>query len=89
MSKTKSAFFCSHCGNESPKWTGRCPACGEWNTLVQEIIRRPGGAARVSGLQSVPVRINEIASTHEQRISACNAELDRVLGGGSWPARLF
>ncbi len=82
MSKTKSAFFCSHCGNESPKWTGRCPACGEWNTLVQEIIRRPGGAARVSGLQSVPVRINEIASTHEQRISACNAELDRVLGGG-------
>lgn len=82
MSKTKSAFFCSHCGNESPKWTGRCPACGEWNTLVQEIIRRPGGAARVSGLQSLPVRINEIASTHEQRISACNAELDRVLGGG-------
>ena len=38
MSKTKSAFFCQNCGNEAPKWLGKCPSCQEWNTFIEEII---------------------------------------------------
>lgn len=84
--KAKSVWFCKECGNESPKWMGRCPACGQWNTMVEETVvtgRKSGAvAASVPGAASRPLKLNEIDSTHESRISLNNGELDRILGGG-------
>lgn len=84
--KTKSVWFCKECGNESPKWMGRCPACGQWNTMVEETVvtgrKSLAVAASVPGAASRPVKLNEIDSTHESRISLNNGELDRILGGG-------
>lgn len=86
MVKTKSVWFCTSCGNESPKWMGRCPACGEWNTMVEETVAT-GKAARnaaveVPGGGQKPMLLSEIDSTQENRISLNNSEVDRILGGG-------
>ena len=87
--RQKTVWFCSSCGNESPKWMGRCPACGEWNTMVEEkvAVGKPSGAARqqgfhVPGSGQKPVPLSEIDSSAETRISLHNAEMDRILGGG-------
>ena len=84
--KTKSVWFCKECGNESPKWMGRCPACGEWNTMVEEVVatgkKLQPQAVVVPGAAHKPLPLAEIDSTHEQRISLNNAEVDRILGGG-------
>lgn len=85
--KIKSLYVCSQCGYESAKWYGKCPSCGEWNTLTEEIretVRNSTGAsvqARRTPL-SVPVPINEISTEDEQRYYTGSRELDRVLGGG-------
>lgn len=80
----KTAWFCSACGNESPKWSGRCPACGEWNTLVEERVASGAsksiGPARMTKSKAVPV--SKIEKTEEQRIHMPSEELNRVLGGG-------
>ncbi len=86
MAKTKSVWFCTSCGNESPKWMGRCPACGEWNTMVEETVAT-GKAARnaaveVPGSGQKPMPLSEIDSTQENRMSLNNSEVDRILGGG-------
>ena len=84
--KTKSVWFCTACGNESAKWMGRCPACGEWNTMVEETVatgKKAGDySASVPGAGSRPEPLSGIDSSSENRISLCNAELDRILGGG-------
>ena len=86
--KQKTVWFCTSCGNESPKWMGRCPACGEWNTMVEEKVAtgKPSGgrqqAFSVPGSGQKPVPLAEIDSTAEVRISLNNAEMDRILGGG-------
>lgn len=86
--KQKSVWFCTSCGNESPKWMGRCPACGEWNTMVEEKVatgKSPGGRVQsvsVPGSSQKPMPLSEIDSTAESRISLSNAEVDRILGGG-------
>ena len=84
--KVKSVWFCKECGNESPKWMGRCPACGEWNSMVEETVatgkKSPAAAVAVPGASQKPMPLAEIDSTHEQRISLNNAEMDRILGGG-------
>lgn len=85
--KIKTVWFCKECGNESPKWMGRCPACGEWNTMVEETVvtgkkSSASAAVTVPGAASRPLRLNEIDSTQEARISLNNGELDRILGGG-------
>ena len=83
--KTKSVWFCKECGNESPKWMGRCPACGEWNTMVEETVatgKKQPQTVTVPGAAHEPVPLSGIDSTHEQRISLGNAEVDRILGGG-------
>lgn len=88
--KAKTYFVCSECGFESAKWYGKCPGCGEWNCMNEE-IKSPvsksigggfsaGGGARLSG--KAPVRINEISSSEEERYHTGLSELDRVLGGG-------
>ena len=86
-SKVKSVWFCTSCGNESPKWMGRCPACGEWNTMVEETVVTgkksvSDDAVSVPGQGSRPMPLSSIDSSVENRRSLHNAELDRVLGGG-------
>lgn len=90
MAKIKKAWFCTNCGNESPKWLGKCPACGEWNTLVEEIVSKPQDSGTTTsrsitfknGIKSTPQLIGEIESLQESRIKLGNSELDRILGGG-------
>lgn len=85
--KIKTAWFCTSCGNESPKWMGRCPACGEWNTMVEETVatgKKPVGATSVNSVGSVsrPQPLSSVETGGEARVSLNNAELDRILGGG-------
>ena len=76
-------FFCKSCGNESPKWFGKCPACGEWNTCVEEKEeRRKKKEERRWKTENQPVPVKEIANAKEQRILLPYEELNRVLGGG-------
>jgi len=86
MNKTKIVFFCTSCGNESPKWQGRCPVCGQWNTY-KEHIEKPIANGRAKtvpiGESKVPRRLNELDSHEEIRFTTGNGELDRVLGGGA------
>ncbi len=81
--KEKSVFFCKSCGNESPKWFGKCPACGEWNTCVEEKeVRSKKQEDRRQKTEAVPMPIKEITNAEEQRIILPYEELNRVLGGG-------
>lgn len=83
--KTKTVWFCKECGNESPKWLGRCPACGEWNTMVEETVatgKKQSAAMSVPSSGHKPMPLSHIESTMESRISLNNAEVDRILGGG-------
>ncbi len=88
MAKTKtSAWFCTACGNETPKWEGRCPACGEWNTIVEERIpaTKSGKTTIRKGQpapQSRPTPVSSIVAGEETRIRMPSVELNRVLGGG-------
>jgi DNA repair protein RadA/Sms len=92
MSKTRTAFFCQKCGAQSPKWVGRCPSCGEWNTYIEEVIQIedkaqsfvPPGGSRAGR----PVKVQDIEAGNEKRIHTQNGELDRVLGGGVVPGSL-
>ena len=81
--KEKSVFFCKSCGNESPKWFGKCPACGEWNTCVEEKeVRSKKQEDRRQKTEVVPLPIKEITNAEEHRIALPYEELNRVLGGG-------
>lgn len=87
MAKVKTAYFCQSCGHQSPKWLGRCPSCGEWNTLVEEVLEKedkkgPIGQWKSVSLASKPKAIVEIKYEEEPRIVTIDAELNRVLGGG-------
>ena len=86
MAKTRTTFFCQSCGAQSAKWIGRCPACGEWNTYVEEIIQRneetPAYTPAGKHKSAEPRLISEITAGNEMRIDTCNHELNRVLGGG-------
>ena len=86
MAKAKTVFFCTSCGNETPKWQGRCPGCGAWNTL-EEHIEKPAavGKARSApvGLSRTPQKLNQLDIDGEIRFSTGMGELDRVLGGGA------
>ncbi len=86
MAKTKSVYVCQNCGADSPKWIGKCPSCGEWNTYVEEIISKDNSPKiNLGGLEITkqkPVRLNEVETTEESRIDTSSNELNRVLGGG-------
>ena len=86
MAKTKSVFFCTECGNETPKWMGRCPGCGAFNTM-QEHIEKPVASGRAKsapvGISRQPQRLSQVDSGDELRFSTGMGELDRVLGGGA------
>ena len=98
MAKAKTAYVCDNCGYDSPKWVGRCPSCGQWNSFkeinVSPVSTPSKGAAAVvsAGLnrqQSKPQRLSEINATEEERYDTHDAELNRVLGGGIVPGSLI
>ncbi len=86
MAKIKTVFYCTACGNESPKWTGQCAACGAWNTM-QEHQERPSPVGRGKtapvGVSRNPQKLTEVNTGDEVRFSTGMGELDRVLGGGA------
>ncbi|GAB3328110.1 DNA repair protein RadA [Marivirga atlantica] len=91
MAKTKTVYFCQNCGTESPKWIGKCPSCGQWNTYVEETIQKeknPSGYTSSRREQNKPVAIKEVVSSKEERIIVPDQELNRVLGGGIVPGSL-
>lgn len=92
MAKIKTAFFCTSCGYESMKWLGKCPACNEWNTFVEEIVEKNDKVAAAnewknyktspSKKETKIVALSEVNFTEEKRIFTNDTELNRVLGGG-------
>lgn len=96
MAKTnhKTVFFCKNCGNESPKWVGKCPACGEWNTYIEEPAAPKNAhsakysAAAGSREAKKPVKISQIKAEDLPRITLPSGELTRVLGGGLVPGSI-
>lgn len=93
MAKIKKAYFCQNCGTQHPQWLGQCKSCGEWNTLVEEVISR--GEEKIGtpkGKDKPRVKsnnLNQITFSEEHRFSSTNRELDRVLGGGIVPGSLI
>ena len=86
MAKSKSAYICSECGYESPKWYGKCPGCGEWNTMNEEMVapvsKSAEAAIKRNTSYSTPLRLQEITTADEFRYKTGIGELDNVLGGG-------
>ena len=89
MSKIKTAFFCSNCGYESAKWSGRCPSCDQWNTFVEEVISKDNKLSETEWRgfttekkETRTISLIEVVSAEEKRIITTDAELNRVLGGG-------
>lgn len=92
MAKTKTVYFCSNCGNESPKWLGKCPNCREWNTYVEEKVTVKSAKESLlpaSSMDNAPVRLSEIKGEKEERIQMPSGELNRVLGGGLVPGSII
>jgi DNA repair protein RadA/Sms len=86
MAKTKTVYFCTVCGNETPKWQGKCAACGAWNT-IEEHIEKPVAAGKVRatpiGTMRTAQKLGEVTCEAEIRFYTGMGELDRVLGGGA------
>lgn len=91
--KTKTVYVCSECGAESPKWLGRCPQCGEWNTYQEEhiVVDKKATSLAPTGLltEARAVPLNTVEQRDVVRLTTANAELDRVLGGGIVPGALI
>ena len=89
--KLKTIYVCNQCGETSPRWMGRCPSCGAWNTMTEDVVAEPtksssraAAPVRVTGQTSLtPQKLKNISTTEEKsRIVTGISELDRVLGGG-------
>ena len=96
MAKTKSLYFCQHCGYESTKWLGKCPSCNSWNTFVEEVVQKQDvgknewrSAFAVTQRIAQPKKIGEIQQGREIRLVTSDNELNRVLGGGLVPGSLI
>ena len=95
MAKDKIVYVCKECGQESPKWIGRCPSCGQWNTYIEQVVRKDSASIRFlpGGLDTEldnnkPRNLREIETNAVPRIDMKDAELNRVLGGGLVPGSL-
>ena len=94
MSKVKTAFFCSNCGYESAKWTGKCPSCGTWNSFIEEVIHKETG--KENGWKDLGelkwenkiIALQDIENVKQERILTADTELNRVLGGGIVPGSI-
>jgi DNA repair protein RadA/Sms len=90
MSKTKTVFVCQSCGAQSPKWVGKCNVCGEWNTVLEEIVAaRTSNAPQGIKESQRPLTLSEIDLDQQERIVTGNAEFDRVTGGGLVPGGMI
>ena len=87
-SKAQSQFVCQSCGNSSPRWLGKCPACNEWNSYAEERVVSEKRSHGRMPLNSTAIAITQIESAQEERIGTGIGELDRVLGGGFVPGSL-
>lgn len=98
MAKEKTVYVCSHCGQESSKWIGKCPSCGQWNTFKEFTVKPGTGNSSVGDgfrklfqtetQRTTPIPVGQIASVEEPRMDMHDAELNRVLGGGLVPGSL-
>ncbi|MCM1108027.1 MAG: DNA repair protein RadA [Clostridium sp.] len=96
MVKEKIAYVCEQCGYDSPKWVGKCPSCGRWNTFREFIVRKDSGLARQSARVGAgdddsrprPMPLGEVEAAEEPRLDMRDGELNRVLGGGLVPGSL-
>ncbi|HDM37668.1 MAG TPA: DNA repair protein RadA [Candidatus Omnitrophica bacterium] len=83
MSKTKTIYVCQECGYESPKWLGKCPECGHWNTMIEEITSKELEIHKMrKSFQDIPKSLTDIDVTEERRITSEIEEFDRILGQG-------
>ena len=85
MAKVKKAWFCQQCGSEHSQWMGQCKGCGEWNSLVEEILTKPDPSSATSvwsATESPVIKLAHVDRIAEQRLASGDSELDRVLGGG-------
>jgi DNA repair protein RadA/Sms len=95
MAKLKTTFFCQSCGAQYAKWQGQCTSCKSWNTIVEELIKKPEKVAWKTSSNSAkervstPLKISEIDTTKTPRLDTTDAELNRVLGGGIVPGSLI
>lgn len=92
--KSKVAYVCSSCGNDSPKWQGKCPVCGEWNTYVEEVVStstsaRTSVSTMFDTTKARPLLLKDVDTSQEPRIDLKDGELNRVLGGGMVPGSLI
>ncbi|MBO4564849.1 MAG: DNA repair protein RadA [Bacteroidaceae bacterium] len=91
MAKEKIAYVCNSCGYDSPKWIGRCPSCGEWNTFVEQKLGKKTASSQLSTYHSQlssPLILSKIETGDDPRINMHDNELNRVLGGGLVPGSL-
>ena len=95
MAKEKTVYVCSNCGQDSPKWVGRCPSCGEWNTY-RELAVRSNTTTKAASLHGTigreearPVRLSDVVVSEDPRYDLLDPELNRVLGGGMVPGSLI
>ena len=91
MAKTRSVFFCSECGHESPQWVGKCPTCNSWNTFVEQEVAKASKRATPgsSGTGNAPTPIAQVDPEQQRRVVLEDRELNRVLGGGLVPGSSF
>ena len=93
MAKTKTYYFCSECGYQSSSWLGRCPECGKFGTMQEEVVQaaKPSasGKSHSASAASKPKLIRDVSTSETQRIPTQCAEFDRVLGGGIVPGSLL
>jgi DNA repair protein RadA/Sms len=87
VSKVRSKYVCQNCGTESPRWIGKCPSCGEWNTFTEEVVSSVAvrRAKKSFAENAMPIPISEIDSIDNERVRTGLEEFDRVLGGGIVP----
>ncbi len=86
MARVRSRYVCQSCGATQPGWMGRCPECGEWNTLVETVVEAPTAGAPATAqvlIRNKPLPLSEIATQRDEHLPVPMEELSRVLGGGS------
>ena len=95
MAKDKIAYVCENCGQESPKWIGKCPACGQWNTFkeirvadTRQQIATTSASTAQGRARNAALRLRDISAHDDPRIDMHDAELNRVLGGGLVPGSI-
>ncbi|TAK51487.1 MAG: DNA repair protein RadA, partial [Bacteroidetes bacterium] len=81
--KPQTKYVCQACGYESPRWTGKCPSCAQWNTFQEEVAQKVHARKVIKQTQLQATPLDEISLDEDHRITTSNVEFDRVLGGGT------